>query len=185
MKSTRCLGNLWPTNVFTEHFEYSPDPKTLVSVIHNGAKYTGVLLSPSFGLEIGVIALNEESYATIERAWELADGSIGEFRPEALDSVWERGLKRHTVAAKVRKPQQVRRQRLECCAWARILLTTIWLRYGRQALRSLRKVVGHRQHRLGGPDNHQQQKKPQGKTHKSHKISRQLHDLKSCRLLIA
>jgi hypothetical protein len=68
--------------------------------MHNGKKVTGVLLSPKFGLEIGVIVLSQKCAATIMREWEIDDGSIGEFHPEALEATWEQGQRQHSVFAR-------------------------------------------------------------------------------------
>ena len=102
--SDMCLGNLWPKDVFTRHFGYEPDKKNLTTIKHSNKPVTGVILSPSFGMQIGVIALTQRAEAKAERSWDLADKSVGDVRPEALDDLWGRAQKRHDVSFSTWRP---------------------------------------------------------------------------------
>jgi hypothetical protein len=99
LESDLCLGNLWPTLIFEQWFGYKPEAKSLVTIKHCNKSVTGIILSPDFGMQIGVIRLTQKSMATLKRAWELGSNE-DEIRPGALDEVWKRGQERHSVVAK-------------------------------------------------------------------------------------
>ena len=105
MESGKCMGNLWPTQVFIDYFEYKPDKKSLHTIFHNGQKVTGVILSPSFGLEIGVITLSHKSSAVLEREWKVADNDE-EVLCDELDDIWARGQKRMAITCKGEKTNE-------------------------------------------------------------------------------
>ena len=70
----------------------------MVTISHNGQKVSGVQLSPSFGLKIGVIALTQKAMVTFGREWDLASDE-DEMMVDDMDEVWARGRKRHEAAA--------------------------------------------------------------------------------------
>lgn len=72
--------------------------KAVQTVDHNGQKISGVVLSPSFGMEIGVVALTQKSTSTFQRHWDISDGSVAGYRPDGMEQLWNRGLKRHGVS---------------------------------------------------------------------------------------
>ena len=50
-------GNLWPVDVFENHFKKKPTAKDIVKVTIASRTYTGVILGPEKGKTIGVIKL--------------------------------------------------------------------------------------------------------------------------------
>ena len=102
LESGQCMGYLWPTPIFIQHFEYRPNKKSLHTITHNGKKVTGVILSPSFGLEIGVIKLQQKCAATLGREWTLASND-DQILADSMDDIWARGQHKHRLTVKGEK----------------------------------------------------------------------------------
>ena len=105
LESDMCLGNLWPTGIFEMWFSYTPDKKSLVSINHNGQRVTGIILSPDYGVQIGVIRLTQKSMSTMKREFEVANNN-DELRQEAMGEIWGRAQKRQCITARGEKTKE-------------------------------------------------------------------------------